>query len=136
LPFSSFSPTREPFFITLQAVKIVRAEKEGATIGPTHGSRKRHKTSSNIVGTDHQRSKVKLATVPWNPFAMPVVMPWNPVLMFPVRLNPFPVFVVVTFNPNLPARRVGANINGCEAGQKRQADTENQQFHSQFLIPF
>ena len=74
--------------------------------------------------------------MPWNPFAMSVMMPSNPVLMPPVRLNPFPVFVVVAFDPDLPARRVGAHIDGCEAGQKRQADTENQQFHSQFLIPF
>jgi len=56
--------------------------------------------------------------------------------MPPVRLNPLPVFVVVAFNPNLSATRVGAYINGCEDRQKRQADTENQQFHFQFLIPF
>jgi hypothetical protein len=29
---------------------MVRAEKEGATIGPTHGSLKRRKASSDIVG--------------------------------------------------------------------------------------
>jgi len=64
------------------------------------------------------------------------MMPSNPVLMPPVRLNPFPVFVVVAFNPNLSARSVGAYVNGCEDRQKRQADTENQQFHFQFVIPF
>jgi hypothetical protein len=56
--------------------------------------------------------------------------------MFPVSLNPFPVFVVVAVNPDLSARRVGACINGCEDGQKGQADTKNQQFHFQLLIPF
>jgi len=56
--------------------------------------------------------------------------------MFPVSLNPFPVFVVVAVNPDLSARRVGAYINGCENGQKGQADTKNQQFHFQLLIPF
>ena len=30
--------------------KMVRAEKEGATIVPTQGSPRRHKTSSDIVG--------------------------------------------------------------------------------------
>jgi hypothetical protein len=33
-----------------ETAKMVRAEKEGATIGPTHGSRRRHKTSTDIVG--------------------------------------------------------------------------------------
>ena len=71
-------------------------------------------------------SEVKLATVPPNPIAIVVIMAWNPVLMFPVRLNPFPVFVVVAVNPDLSARWVGAYINGREGGQKGQADTENQ----------
>jgi hypothetical protein len=35
---NSTGPSDEP-------AKMVRAEKEGATIGPTHGSRRRHKTS-------------------------------------------------------------------------------------------
>ncbi len=39
-------------------------------------------------------------------------MTGNPVLMFPVRLNPFPVLVVVAINPDLSAKRVGAYING------------------------
>jgi hypothetical protein len=30
--------------------KIERAEKEGATFGPTHGSRRRHRASRDIVG--------------------------------------------------------------------------------------
>jgi len=63
-------------------------------------------------------------------------MAGNPVLMFPVRWNPFPVFVVVAFNPDLAARWVGACINCCEDGQKGQTDTKNQQFHFQLLIPF
>jgi len=67
---------------------------------------------------------------------MVVIMAWNPVLMFPVRLNPFPVFVAVAFDPDLSARRVGAYIDGCEDGQKGQTDTKNQQFHFQLLIPF
>jgi hypothetical protein len=64
--------------------------------------------------------------VPWNPFAMTVRMTWNPVLMFPVSLMPSPVSVVVAFDPDLSAGRVGAYINGCEDGQKRQTDTKNQ----------
>jgi hypothetical protein len=60
-------------------------------------------------------------------------MAWDPVLLFPVSFNPFPVFVVVAVNPDLFARRVGAYVNGCEDGQKGQADTKNQHFH--FLIP-
>ncbi|MGA2224408.1 MAG: hypothetical protein ABSH41_08210 [Syntrophobacteraceae bacterium] len=79
-------------------------------------------------------SQVKLATVPRNQYAVAVVMAWNPVLMFPVRLNPFPVFVAVAFDPYLSARWVGAYIDGCEDGQKRQADTKNQQFHFQLLF--
>ena len=67
---------------------------------------------------------------------MAVIMTWDPVLLFPVSLNPFAVFVVVAVNPDLSARRVGAYINGCEDGQKGQADTKNQQFHFQLLIPF
>jgi hypothetical protein len=67
---------------------------------------------------------------------MAVMMTWDPVLLFPVSLNPFPVFVVVAVNPDLFARRVGAYMNGCEDGQKGQADTKNQQFHFQLLIPF
>ena len=61
-------------------------------------------------------SDVKLATVPRNQYAVAVVMAWNPVLMFPVSLNPFPVFVAMTFDPYLSARRVGAYIDGCEMG--------------------
>jgi hypothetical protein len=53
-------------------------------------------------------------------------MTWNPVLMFPVSLMPSPVSVVVAFDPDLSAGRVGAYINGCEDGQKRQTDTKNQ----------
>jgi hypothetical protein len=45
---------------------------------------------------------------------MAVMMAGDPVLLFPVSLNPFPVFVVVAVNPDLFARRVGAYINGCE----------------------
>ncbi|MGD0400841.1 MAG: hypothetical protein ABSC04_18240 [Syntrophobacteraceae bacterium] len=63
-------------------------------------------------------------------------MAGDPVLLSPVSLNPFPVSVVVAVNPDLFARRVGADINGCEDGQKSQADTKNQQFHFQLLIPF
>jgi len=63
-------------------------------------------------------------------------MTWNPVPMPPVRLNPFPVFVEVAFNPDLSARRLGAYINGCEDGQKRQTDTKYQQSHFQLLISF
>jgi len=79
---------------------------------------------------------MKLATVPGNPLPFCVVMAPDPVLVFPVSLNPFPVFVVVAVNPDLSARRMGACINGCEYGQKGQADTKNQQFHFQLLIPF
>ena len=64
--------------------------------------------------------------MPRNPLSFGVVMTWNPVPMFPVSLNPFPVFVVVAVNPDLSARWVGAYINGREGGQKGQADTENQ----------
>jgi hypothetical protein len=63
-------------------------------------------------------------------------MACDPVLMFPMRLNPFPVFVAVAFNPDLSAWRVGAHIYGCEDGQKGQTDSKNQQFHFQLLIPF
>jgi hypothetical protein len=63
-------------------------------------------------------------------------MALDPVLMFPVRLNPFPVLILVAFDPDLSARRVGAYIDGREDGQKGQADTKNQQFHFQLLIPF
>ena len=74
--------------------------------------------------------------MPRNPFAIVIIMAWNPVPMFPVRLNPFPVFVVMAFDPDLPARRMGAYIDGCEDGQKGQTDTKNQQFHFQLLISF
>ena len=74
--------------------------------------------------------------MPRNPFTLAVVMAGDPVLLSPVSLNPFPVSVVVAVNPDLFARRVGADINGCEDGQKSQADTKNQQFHFQLLIPF
>ena len=72
--------------------------------------------------------------MPRNPLPLAIVMAGDPVLMFPVSLNPFPVFVVVAVNPDLSARRVGAYINGCEEGQKRQADTKHQQFHFQLLL--
>jgi len=42
----------------------------------------------------------------------------DPVLMFPVRLNPFPMFVVVAFNPDLPTRWVGADIDGAKGRQE------------------
>jgi len=58
----------------------------------------------------------------------------DPVPVVPMSPNPFPVFVVVAFNPGLSAGRVGAYINGCEEGQKRQADTKHQQFHFQLLL--
>ena len=60
----------------------------------------------------------------------------DPVLMFPVRLNPFPVSAMVAFDPDLSAMRVGAYINGCKDGQKGQTDTKNQQFHFQLLMGF
>ena len=66
---------------------------------------------------------------------MAVGMTWNPAPMFPVGPNPFPVFVVVAFNPDFSAGRVGAYIDNCEDGQKGQADGKNQQFHFQLLIP-
>ncbi len=71
-----------------------------------------------------------------NPLSFCVVMARDPVLVFPVSLDPFPVFVVVAVNPDLFARRVGAYIDGCEDRQKGQADTKNQQSHFQLLIPF
>ena len=58
----------------------------------------------------------------------------DPVPVVPMSPNPFPVAIVVACNPDLAAMRVGANIKGCEEGQKRQADTKNQQFHFQFLF--
>ncbi len=67
---------------------------------------------------------------------MGFMMAWNPVPMIPVRLNPFVVFVVAALDPDLSARRLGAYINGCEGGQKGRAETKNQQFHFQLLIPF
>ena len=57
----------------------------------------------------------------------------DPVPVVPMSPNPFPVAIVVAFDPDLAAMRVGANIKGCEEGQKRQADTKNQQFHFQLL---
>jgi len=54
--------------------------------------------------------------MPLNPVVMAIVMTRDPVLMNPVRLNPFSVFVVVAFNVHLPARRAGAYINGCDYG--------------------
>lgn len=56
--------------------------------------------------------------MPRNPYAVAVIMAWNPVLMFPVRFNPFPVFVVVAFNPDLPTRWVGADIDGAKGRQE------------------
>jgi len=82
-----------------------------------------------------QKSEAELATVPRNPFTTAVMMSWNPVLLSPVSLDPFPAFVVVAVNPDLFARRAGAHINGCEDGQKGQTGTKNQQFHFQLLIP-
>jgi hypothetical protein len=60
---------------------------------------------------------------------MAVMMTRNPALLPPVSLNPLPVLVVVAVHPDLFARRAGTYINGCENGQKGQADTKNQQFH-------
>jgi hypothetical protein len=74
--------------------------------------------------------------VPGNPFAVAVIMTFNPVLLFPVGLNPFSVFVVVAFDPNPFTWRVGAYLNGSEGGEKGQADTKKKQFHFQILIPF
>ncbi|MGA2731752.1 MAG: hypothetical protein ABSG35_03960 [Syntrophobacteraceae bacterium] len=45
---------------------------------------------------------------------MAVMMTWDPVLMSPRSLNPFPVFVVVAITPDLFASRVGAYIDGAE----------------------
>jgi hypothetical protein len=63
-------------------------------------------------------------------------MALNPVTMFPVSPNPFPVFVVVAFHPDLSAGGAGAYVNGCEGRQKGQADTKNQQFHFHVITPF
>jgi hypothetical protein len=62
------------------------------------------------------------------------MMAWNPVS--PVRLNPFAMFVVVAVNPDFFAWMggLGVYINGREHGQKCQADTQNQYFHSQLLL--
>jgi len=70
--------------------------------------------SPRSFGSSKKSSEVKLATVPRNPFAVAIVMARDPVPVFPVRPNPFPVFVVVAVNPDLSARRAGAYINGCE----------------------
>ena len=64
--------------------------------------------------------------MPRDPPPLAVIMAPDPVPVVPMSPNPFPVFVVVAFNPGLSAGRVGAYINGCEDGQKRQTDTKNQ----------
>ena len=72
--------------------------------------------------------------MPGNPFAITIMMAPDKVPVVPMSPNPFPVAIVVAFNPDLAAMRAGANIKGCEEGQKRQADTKNQQFHFQLLF--
>jgi hypothetical protein len=65
---------------------------------------------------------------------MAVGMTWNPVPMFPVRPNPFPVFVVVAFNPDFSAGRVGAYIDGAKGRQESKTQTHQQQFHLHYLL--
>jgi hypothetical protein len=67
-----------------------------------------------------------LATVPGNPIAVTVMMSRNPTLISPVRLYPFPVFVMVALDPDLPAGRPRAHVNGGKDGQKGQRDSKNQ----------
>lgn len=62
------------------------------------------------------------------------MMTWNPALMFPMSLNPFPVSVVVAINPDLPARWVGAYIDGAKGRQESQTQTYHQQFHRHYLL--
>ena len=42
-----------------------------------------------------------------DPFAFAIVMALDPVLVVPMRLNPFSVFVVVALNPDLAACSLG-----------------------------
>ena len=55
--------------------------------------------------------------MPRNLLAIAVGMTCAPVLMFPVRLNPFPAFDVAAFDSDVSTRRVSAHINGCADGR-------------------
>ena len=73
-------------------------------------------------------SEVKLATVSRNPFAIAVMMVSDPVPVVPMNPNPFPVAIVVAFNPDLTAMRVGAYIKGCEEDKSAKQTLKTSSF--------